>query len=96
MEIAVLGGGNGCYAAAVHLSEQGHRVRFWRRDAEAFGPVLDSGVITVQDFKGERDVIIGLATTDLAQAVRGAELVVIPLPSLSHEALAEQLAPCLE
>lgn len=96
MEIAVLGGGHGCYAAAVHLTEQGHRVRFWRRDAEAFGPVLESGVITVQDFKGERDVIIGLATTDLAQAVRGAELVVIPLPSLSHEALAEQLAPCLE
>ena len=33
MEIAVLGGGNGSLAAAVDLTEQGHRVRLWRRDA---------------------------------------------------------------
>ena len=96
MEIAVLGGGHGCYAAAAHLSEQGHHVRFWRRDAEAFAPVLESNTVTVKDFKGERDVAIAVVTTDLALAVRGAELVVIPLPSLSHEALAEQLAPHLE
>lgn len=96
MEIAVLGGGHGCYAAAAHLSEQGHRVRFWRRDVEAFAPVLQSHLICVKDFRGERDVPIALATTDLKQAVSGAALVVIPLPSLAHEALAEHLAPCLE
>jgi len=96
MEVAVLGGGHGCYAAAVHLSEQGHRVRFWRRDRAAFAPVLDSGVVRVKDFRGERDVSVALPTTDLATAVAGAELIVIPLPSLSHEALSEQLAPVLE
>ncbi|MDG1236452.1 MAG: hypothetical protein P8P16_08880 [Amylibacter sp.] len=32
MEIAVLGGGNGSIAAAVDLTEQGHDVRFWRRN----------------------------------------------------------------
>ncbi len=41
MDIAVLGGGHGCYAAAADLSERGHKVRFWRRDAVAFKPVLD-------------------------------------------------------
>lgn len=35
MRIAVLGGGHGCYAAAADLSEQGHEVRLWRRDAAA-------------------------------------------------------------
>ena len=36
MEVAVLGGGHGCYAAAADASEAGHNVRFWRRDAAAF------------------------------------------------------------
>ena len=35
MDIAVLGGGNGSTAAAADLSEQKHRVRLWRRNAEA-------------------------------------------------------------
>jgi opine dehydrogenase len=84
MEIAVLGGGHGCYAAAADLSEQGHRVRFWRRDPDAFRPVLDSKVVTLKDVEGRREVPIALATTDLGAAVRGAELVLIPLPATAQ------------
>ena len=36
-----------------------------------------------------------MPTTSLADAVNGAELIVIPLPSLSHEAFAVDLAPHL-
>ncbi|MGC2085778.1 MAG: glycerol-3-phosphate dehydrogenase, partial [Bradyrhizobium sp.] len=35
MKIAVLGGGNGSFAAAGDFALQGHHVSFWRRDAEA-------------------------------------------------------------
>ena len=35
MKIAVLGGGNGSFAAAGDFSLQGHDVRLWRRDADA-------------------------------------------------------------
>ena len=35
MRIAVLGGGHGCYAAAADLSDAGHELRLWRRDAAA-------------------------------------------------------------
>jgi len=95
MEVAVLGGGHGCYAAAAEISEKGHRVRFWRRDAAGLGPVLETGSIEVTDFKGTREVDIAQPTTSLAEAVEGAELIVIPLPSLSHEALSKELAPLL-
>ena len=67
MEIAVIGGGHGCYAAAVHLSEAGNNVRLWRRDADAFGPVLDTKIITLTDHQGTRDVSIALPTADLAE-----------------------------
>ncbi len=95
MDIAVLGGGHGCYAAAAELSEKGHRVRFWRRDAEALGPVIDSGSITVKDFRGEREVDIAQPTTSLEEAVDGAQLIVIPLPALTHDSLSMELAPHL-
>lgn len=95
MEIAVLGGGHGCYAAAAELSEKGHTVRFWRRDATGLQPVIKSGSITVLDFKGEREVPVAQPTSSLAEAVAGAELIVIPLPSLTHESLSEELAPLL-
>ena len=35
MNIAILGGGHGGYAAAADLSAAGHQVRLWRRDAAA-------------------------------------------------------------
>ena len=96
MEIAVLGGGHGCYAAAAHLSEQGHRVRLWRRDAQALRPVLQTGKITLRDFAGTREVAIATPTASLQEAIGGAALIVVPLPATTHETLALQVAPMLE
>jgi opine dehydrogenase len=95
MKIAVLGGGNGSYAAAADLSEAGHEVRFWRRDADAFKPVLETGTIRVRDFKGVRDIAIAKPTTDIGEAVRGAELIVAPTPAFAQPDLAATLAPHL-
>jgi opine dehydrogenase len=96
MRIAVLGGGNGSYAAAADLAEQGHEVRLWRRDAAAFAPVLESGRIGLRDARGARRVPLALATTDLAAAVRGARLVLAPVPATAQGELARALAPLLE
>jgi opine dehydrogenase len=95
MKIAVLGGGNGSYAAAAELSEAGHEVRFWRRDRAAFKAVLDGATIRLRDFKGVRDVRIARPTADIAEAVRGAELIVAPVPAFAQEDLAVTLAPHL-
>ena len=88
MDIAVLGGGNGSHAAAAHLTEQGHQVRFWRRAGAA-------ARLTLTDWQGSREIALALATDDLAAAVDGAELIVIPLPCTSHADLAPRLAPLL-
>ncbi len=93
MRIAVLGGGNGSYAAAADLAEQGHEVRFWRRDVAAFAPVLDSQSITLKDIKGRRDVKLARATADVGEAVRGAELLVVPTPAFAQSDIARAIAP---
>jgi opine dehydrogenase len=96
MRIAVLGGGNGSYAAAADLAEQGYEVRLWRRDAAAFAPVLDSGTLWLKDSRGRREIRLSLATTSLAAAVADAPLILIPLPAFAQIDLARALAPHLQ
>lgn len=95
MKIAVLGGGHGGYAAAADLSEGGHEVRLWRRDASALQAVSDAGSIVLKDSNGAREVPIALATPDIGAALRGAQLIVIPSPALAQADIARAMAPHL-
>jgi len=95
MDIAILGGGHGCYAAAADLSEAGHLVRLWRRDAAALQPVVAAGSIVLKDGDGARDVAIAKATADIGEALRGAELIVIPSPAIAQDDIARRMAPHL-
>ncbi len=96
MKIAVLGGGHGAYAAAADLSEQGHEVRLWRRDQAAFAALAASRQLLLTDERGSRPVRIGALVTDPADAVRGAELVLIPGPATSQLDIGRAIAPALE
>ena len=95
MKIAVLGGGHGCYAAAADLSEAGHEVRLWRRDGAALQPVIDAGSIVLKDVQGVREVRLASATTDIAEAMRGAQLILIPSPAVAQVDIARAIAPHL-
>ena len=96
MEIAVLGGGNGSTAAAADLTEMGHSVRFWRRNAQAQAALqARDNTIMLEDFQGRRTVRIGLVTADLGEAVRGAALIVCPTPATAQTDIAALMAPHL-
>ena len=95
MKIAILGGGHGCYAAAADLAEAGHHVRLWRRDASALQPLVDSGSIMLKDADGSREVRIGKASADMAEALDGAQLVVVPSPANAQLDIAAAMAPHL-
>lgn len=95
MKIAILGGGHGCYAAAADLSEAGHQVRLWRRDSAALQPVIESGGIVLKDGQGAREVPLALATPDVGDALRGAELIVVPTPATAQADIAQAMAPHL-
>ena len=82
MDIAVIGGSNGAYAAAADLAEQGHRIRLWRRDTAALAAVREAGGIELIDYRGKRHIPLGLITDDPGEAVAGADLLVSPLPAL--------------
>ena len=96
MKIAVLGGGNGSMAAAVDLTNQGHEVSLWRRNGDGIAALTASdNTLTLRDFEGERPVRLARATTDIGQAVKGAELIVCPTPATAQADIAGALAPYL-
>jgi opine dehydrogenase len=96
MKIAVLGGGNGSFAAAGDFALQGHAVRLWRRNAAAVADHRAAGSrIIVKDANGRHDVQLALVTTDIAEAVQGAELILCPAPAFAQADIAKLLAPHL-
>ena len=96
MKIAVLGGGNGSYAAAVDLTETGHEVHLWRRDKSAIQALRDhNSTLTLKDFNGERKVSLSLVTDDIKQALQHTALIVCPTPANAQEDIARLIAPHL-
>ena len=96
MKIAVLGGGNGSFAAAGDFALQGHDVRLWRRDPALVAQHLAAGSrIIVKDSNGRHDVQLALVTTDIAEVVDGAELILCPAPAFAQPDIARLLAPHL-
>ena len=96
MKITVLGGGNGSFAAAGDFALQGHEVRLWRRDTEAVAAHRAAGSrIVVKDSKGRHEAQLALVTSNMADAVRGAELILCPAPAFAQGDIARALAPHL-
>ena len=96
MKIAVLGGGNGSFAAAGDLALQGHDVRLWRRDSRLVVEHRAAGSrVTVKDSKGRHEAQLALVTTDIAEAARDTELVLCPAPAFAQHDIASLLAPHL-
>src|SRR4051812_21536134 len=97
MRIAVLGGGNGSFAAAGDMALAGHEVRLWRRDRAATeAHNAAGGTIIVKDFRGQHEAKLALVTNDIAAAVSGAELILCPVPATAQIDIALLLAPHLK
>jgi opine dehydrogenase len=96
LKIAVLGGGNGSFAAAGDFALQGHEVRLWRRDVAVVNEHRAAGSrIILKDSNGRHEVQLALVTADIAEAVRGAALILCPAPAFAQHDIARLLAPHL-
>ena len=96
MKVAILGGGNGSFAAAGGFGLQGHEVRLWRRDTSQVAQHRAAGSrILVKDAQGRHDVQLASVTSDIAEAVRGVDLILCPAPAFAQQDIARALAPHL-
>jgi glycerol-3-phosphate dehydrogenase (NAD(P)+) len=92
MTVAVIGGGSWGTALSVHLGRQGVPVRLWVREAE----IVDAIARTRRNAWYLSDVELPAAvraTGDLAEALDGADLVTIAVPSEFVAGLLKNLGP---
>ena len=87
----MLGGGHGAMATAGDLAVRGFQVTLALRHRERFAELFETGRLKLS---GAVEAVAELAavTDDHAAAVRGAELVLIPLPATAQQAMAERIA----
>jgi len=96
--VCVIGAGNGGSAIAGDLTLAGHRCRLFEfpEYAANIRPIQEQGGIRVTGIARTGFARIELATTDLAEAVAGADLLMVATVALAHERVATELVPHLE
>ena len=93
-KITILGAGHGGCAAAADLSTRGFEVCLQSRSEDRLQPIRNRGGIEARGIhKGF--VPIRELTTNVGDAVDGADLVMLVTPSIAHESYARALAPVL-
>ncbi len=101
-KITIVGSGNGGSAKAAHLSALGHDVTVY--DLPEFGASIEeihkAGGINVRAVAStglpEGFFSVRRATTDIEEALDGAEVVMVTVPSFAHPRMAEVCAPFLK
>lgn len=93
--VAILGAGGGGCAAAADLVRRGFEVRLWSRTERTLAPLRERGGLEYTGVLGDGFSPVGAITTDAAEAMDGADLVVLMGASHTHEELASAVAPHL-
>lgn len=91
---SVIGGGNGGQSLSAHLALLGYPVRLYDIFEETIESIRSRGGIEVSGAVngfGELE----LATTDIAKAVEGADIIMVVTPAVAHREIAVHCAPYL-
>ena len=96
-KICVIGAGNGGSAMAGDMTLAGHECRLFEfpEYVENIQPIQAQGGIRVTGIVRTGFARVACATTDLAEAVQGAELIMVATVALAHERVARQITPLL-
>ena len=97
-KIAVLGGGNGAHAMAADLTLKGYEVNICEAPEfrEAFSTTLERQAVELIDAWGERHTVKLRATTNFAEALRGASYIMMAVPAIGAKSFFNSIVPYLE
>ncbi len=94
--VAILGGGNGGYAAAADLTLKGFNVLLFSRWPEEFNPLREQGGIYLIDSAGEQFVPIYRVCHGIEEALQEAEVILVTVPAIAHDYYARACVPHLK
>jgi opine dehydrogenase len=94
LRYAVIGAGNGGQAMAGHLAIMGFDVALYDIDRDKIDRIREKGGVEVQDYINGFGRV-SIITTDVEEAISGANLIMVVTDSTAHKAVAESMAPYL-
>lgn len=92
---AVIGAGHGGQALAAYLALRGEKVSLYNRTPERLDGIRRRGGIQLEGVV-EGFARLRLVTSDLAEVLRGASIVMIVVPASAHGELAQAMGPHLQ
>lgn len=94
----IIGAGNGGKSMAAHLALMGAQVKLYNRTYANIEALAKRGGIELDSSEGSPQGFgkLQLATSDLEEAVRDAEVIMVVVPSSAHASIAAQLSPYLK
>ena len=96
LSVAVLGAGHGGLALAGYLSQRGHHVALWNRSPARISAVAArGGIVLTAPGPVSAFARIAVATSDMAEALADAKLVLVAVPASGHADVAAACAPYL-
>lgn len=95
MKIAIIGAGNGGQTMAGHLSMMGHEVSLYDIDIKKMDVLKQLGGIQLEGcLQGYGK--ISCITTDIGEAIDGAEIIMVTTVANAHRAVAKSMAPYIK
>jgi opine dehydrogenase len=95
LKLAILGGGNGGLAMAGHMSLLGYETALWSPFSWELEPVEEAGGIEIIGPEVQGFAKVARVVQHMDQAVKGADLIMVVAPAMSHTVYASMLAPML-
>ncbi|RDI75531.1 NAD/NADP octopine/nopaline dehydrogenase [Gaiella occulta] len=89
--VCVIGAGAGGAAAVVELTLAGHELRWWNGRHATIAPFREAGGVRYEGVLGEGFAGPAVFADSLAGALAGADVAMVCLPALAHEAVAGAL-----
>ena len=91
MKVTILGAGNSGLAMAAHLGSHGENVTLWNRSKTTISKLMETHTIYSEGVI-EGEVKIDSVTTDIKEAIKDPDVILVTTPASSHKDLAEIIA----
>ncbi len=95
LKLTILGGGNGGMAMAGHMSLIGYETTMWSPFSWELAPIEEAGGVEIIGPEVQGFAKVARVERSLDQAVKGADLIMVIAPAMSHRPYASMLAPIL-
>lgn len=92
---AILGAGNGGQTLAAKLSLGGFKVNLYDYSQELISKIAAQGYISIKEDGVEAKAYVNLLTTDMEEAIKDTDIVMVVNPAIYHGAIAAKCAPYL-